>query len=40
MGFTGKVVVYYGAHVVIGTVNHGYAYVDLAREYCAATFLR
>lgn len=36
MGFAGKVVVYCGVHVVIGTVNHGYAYVELAKVHSAA----
>ncbi len=40
MGFAGEVVVYHDEHVVIGTVNHGYACVELAEVLCAAMVLR
>jgi hypothetical protein len=40
VGLAGKVVVYCGEHVVIGTVNHGYAHVDLAKVHSAAMVLR
>ena len=38
MGFAGKVVVYCGEHVVIGTLNHGYAYVELPKVHSAKWF--
>ena len=40
VGFAGEVVVYHGEHVVVGTVNHCYAYVELAEVHGAAMVLR
>ncbi len=40
MGFDGEVVVYHDEHVVIGTVNHGYACLGLTEVHCAAMVLR
>jgi hypothetical protein len=40
VGFAGEVVVYHNEHVVIGTVNHGYAFVELSEVHCAAMVLR
>jgi hypothetical protein len=40
VGFSGEVVVYHDEHVVIGTVNHGYASVELAEVHGAAMVLR
>jgi hypothetical protein len=40
VGLAGKVVKYCGKIVVIGTVNHGYACVDLARVDVDAIVLR
>jgi hypothetical protein len=40
VGFAGNIVVYHNEHVVIGTVDHGYAYVVLAKEHCDAMVLR
>jgi hypothetical protein len=39
VGFAGKGVLYCGEHVVIGTVNHGYAYVELTKAHSAAMVL-
>jgi len=40
VGFAGKVVVYLGEYVVIGTVNHSYAYLNLDKVHCAAIVLK
>jgi hypothetical protein len=40
VGFGDEVVVYQDEHVVIATVNHGYACVELAELHCAAMALR
>jgi hypothetical protein len=36
----GEVIVYQDEHVVIGTVNHGYACIELAEVHCAAMALK
>ena len=40
VGFSGEVVVYHHEHVVIGTVNHCYACVEIAKVHGAAMVLR
>jgi hypothetical protein len=40
VGFDGEVVVYHDEHVVIGTVNHGYAYVVLNKKHCVSMIMR
>jgi hypothetical protein len=40
VGCAGEVVVYHNEHVVIGTVKHGYACVELAEVHCASIALR